>query len=97
MSLDNPVLTAPTLTTPALTAARLVRVVPESGPSVILSIEGTVSWPGTVVRAGAATYVDGSGALVEVPANTARITPTGILIEPAGTNLITFSEDMAGA
>ncbi|MFH2100207.1 MAG: hypothetical protein ABIJ95_11890, partial [Pseudomonadota bacterium] len=74
-----------------------VLTVVDLAPAEILSIDGTVSWPGTVARAGAATYVDGSGALVEVPANTARITPTGILIEPAGTNLITFSEDMAGA
>jgi len=62
----------------------------------ILAIDGTAAWPGTVVRAGAATYVDGSGALVEVPANTARITPAGILIEPAGTNLVAFSEDLTG-
>jgi|GEM_PF-6750645 len=97
MPLTSPSLTAPVLTAPALTPARLVRVGPESGPSAILSIDGTVSWPGTVARAGAATYVDGSGALVEVPANTARITPAGILLEPAGTNLAAFSEDLTGA
>jgi len=66
-------------------------------PAVILAIDGTSAWPGTVVRAGAATYVDGAGAVVEVPANTARITPAGILIEPAGENLVQDSDLLDGA
>lgn len=59
------------------------------------SLTGSLPAGMTLTRASAATYVDGSGAIVTVGVDVPRFTPTGLLIEEAATNLLLNTATLA--
>lgn len=73
----------------------------KSGPTPFVSIPLTSNLvasgldAATFTRASSATYIDANGILQTASSNEPRLTADGLLMEPAGTNLLTYSDDFS--